>query len=218
MDLLDYEERGIAGDIWIQGLGPCDEKGMLTSLAKPKETYKSPLQRLGEALRLPQSGNALTRALEDDKTSPARGRQTPKRSVKQVDPKDSPLRLSVDYLYCPPNARPPNEPTNNTALDSGQDYFAPTKRSSVDSRPKPLRDIPRNNGYFVNPDLLSSLFSNPRTRAPFKPQKSNRGTSSWQLKQYAEATLGSGSLRKAVKLPEGEDKDEWLAVNSKHCG
>ncbi|KAF2629595.1 maintenance of ploidy protein MOB2 [Macroventuria anomochaeta] len=54
---------------------------------------------------------------------------------------------------------------------------------------------------------------NPRTRAPFKPQKSNRGTSSWQLKQYAEATLGSGSLRKAVKLPEGEDKDEWLAVN-----
>ena len=55
--------------------------------------------------------------------------------------------------------------------------------------------------------------SNPRTRAPFKPQKSNRGTSSWQLKQYAEATLGSGSLRKAVKLPEGEDKDEWLAVN-----
>jgi MOB kinase activator 1 len=61
--------------------------------------------------------------------------------------------------------------------------------------------------------LLSSYSSNPRTRAPFKPQKSGRGTSSWQLKQYAEATLGSGSLRKAVKLPEGEDKDEWLAVN-----
>lgn len=54
---------------------------------------------------------------------------------------------------------------------------------------------------------------NPRNRAPFKPQKSGRGTSSWQLKQYAEATLGSGSLRKAVRLPEGEDKDEWLAVN-----
>jgi MOB kinase activator 1 len=63
--------------------------------------------------------------------------------------------------------------------------------------------------------LLSSYSSNPRTRGPFKPQKSGRGTSSWQLKQYAEATLGSGSLRKAVKLPEGEDKDEWLAVNGK---
>jgi len=52
-----------------------------------------------------------------------------------------------------------------------------------------------------------------RTRAPFKPQKANRGTTSWQLKQFAEATLGSGSLRKAVKLPEGEDENEWLAVN-----
>lgn len=65
-----------------------------------------------------------------------------------------------------------------------------------------------------NTCLLSSFCSNPRTqRAPFKGQKSSRGTSSWQLKQYAEATLGSGSLRKAVKLPDGEDKDEWLAVN-----
>jgi hypothetical protein len=52
-----------------------------------------------------------------------------------------------------------------------------------------------------------------RTRVPFKPQKANRGTTSWQLKQFAEATLGSGSLRKAVKLPEGEDENEWLAVN-----
>jgi hypothetical protein len=72
---------------------------------------------------------------------------------------------------------------------------------------------PQNRAYLAGTSLLSSFFSNPRTRAPFKPQKTNRGTSSWQLKQYAEATLGSGSLRKAVKLPEGEDKDEWLAVN-----
>ncbi|KAL0940741.1 maintenance of ploidy protein mob1 [Colletotrichum truncatum] len=33
------------------------------------------------------------------------------------------------------------------------------------------------------------------------------------LRQYAEATLGGGSLRKVVKLPEGEDENEWLAVN-----
>jgi MOB kinase activator 1 len=33
------------------------------------------------------------------------------------------------------------------------------------------------------------------------------------LRQYAEATLGSGSLREAVKLPEGEDLDEWIAVH-----
>ena len=59
--------------------------------------------------------------------------------------------------------------------------------------------------------------SNSRSRNAFKPQKANRGTTSWQLKQFAEATLGSGSLRKAVKLPEGEDRDEWLAVNGTRC-
>lgn len=55
--------------------------------------------------------------------------------------------------------------------------------------------------------------SNARTRAPFKPRSAAKGTSSYQLRQFAEATLGSGSLRKAVKLPEGEDLNEWLAVN-----
>jgi MOB kinase activator 1 len=84
--------------------------------------------------------------------------------------------------------------------------------STPESRAR--KDALKHKGYFKGGSLLSSFFSsNPRTRAPFKPQKSGRGTSSWQLKQYAEATLGSGSLRKAVKLPEGEDKDEWLAVN-----
>jgi hypothetical protein len=73
--------------------------------------------------------------------------------------------------------------------------------------------IPCDSSHLKNTGLHIPFFSNPRTRAPFKPQKANRGTSSWQLRQYAEATLGSGSLRKAVKLPEGEDKDEWLAVN-----
>jgi MOB kinase activator 1 len=57
------------------------------------------------------------------------------------------------------------------------------------------------------------LYRNSRTKLPFKPQNAGRGTSSWQLKEFAEATLGSGSLKKAVKLPEGEDENEWLAVN-----
>lgn len=64
-------------------------------------------------------------------------------------------------------------------------------------------------------DLLSRSNSNARSRqtAAFQPQKRAKGTNSWQLKQFAEATLGSGSLRKVVQLPEGEDRDEWLAVN-----
>ena len=60
---------------------------------------------------------------------------------------------------------------------------------------------------------LTDLTSNARTRGQFKPRNANKGTSSYQLRQFAEATLGSGSLRKAVKLPEGEDLSEWLAVN-----
>lgn len=62
----------------------------------------------------------------------------------------------------------------------------------------------------INP---SSPSSNARTRGQFKPQRANKGSTSYQLRQFAEATLGSGSLRKAVKLPEGEDLNEWLAVN-----
>jgi MOB kinase activator 1 len=32
--------------------------------------------------------------------------------------------------------------------------------------------------------------------------------------KHAAATLGSGNLRLAVQLPEGEDIDEWIAVNA----
>lgn len=56
---------------------------------------------------------------------------------------------------------------------------------------------------------------NARTRGQFKPKHASKGTSSYQLRQFAEATLGSGSLRKVVQLPEGEDLSEWLAVSGK---
>jgi hypothetical protein len=35
-----------------------------------------------------------------------------------------------------------------------------------------------------------------------------------QLRKHIDATLGSGNLREAVRLPPGEDINEWLAVNS----
>ncbi|KAK4636103.1 putative maintenance of ploidy protein mob1 [Fulvia fulva] len=63
--------------------------------------------------------------------------------------------------------------------------------------------------------FMNTINSSARSRATasFQPTKRQKGTNSWQLKQFAEATLGSGSLRKVVQLPEGEDRDEWLAVN-----
>jgi hypothetical protein len=36
-----------------------------------------------------------------------------------------------------------------------------------------------------------------------------------QLKKYIDNTLGQGDLREAVRLPTGEDLNEWLAVHSK---
>lgn len=67
---------------------------------------------------------------------------------------------------------------------------------------------------YTSPYLQNGFTSNQRTRNQFKPRQATKGTSSYQLRQYAEATLGGGSLRKIVKLPEGEDENEWLAVNS----
>jgi MOB kinase activator 1 len=69
---------------------------------------------------------------------------------------------------------------------------------------------------YASPYSQACLDSNQRTKNQFRPRNATKGTTSYQLRQYAEATLGGGSLRKIVKLPEGEDENEWLAVNSKN--
>jgi len=49
----------------------------------------------------------------------------------------------------------------------------------------------------------------------FKPKKSfTKGTKRYELHKHAKATLGSGNLRAAVSLPDREDLNEWLAVNT----
>ncbi len=61
---------------------------------------------------------------------------------------------------------------------------------------------------------MSTTLLSAKTRT-FRPKKIDvEGTKGYQLRRFAEATLGSGSLREAVKLPEGEDEDEWLASNA----
>jgi MOB kinase activator 1 len=181
-------------------------------LARPKETYQSPLQKIGRALRSPQAGS--------DTQSVAQA------STFQIHPAESlrtqsPIPEDTEYSYTlvpGGNISPTiNKTVDNAAFGFGQDLDESSDTGSIIC-PETIEQTqaPRNKGYLGATGLLSSFFSNPRTRAPFKPQKANRGTSSWQLKQYAEATLGNGSLRKAVKLPEGEDKDEWLAVNGEH--
>lgn len=61
-----------------------------------------------------------------------------------------------------------------------------------------------------------SLLSGSRSSKTFKPKKNiPEGTHQYDLMKHAAATLGSGNLRLAVMLPEGEDLNEWVAVNSK---
>lgn len=61
---------------------------------------------------------------------------------------------------------------------------------------------------------MASFFGIQRNQT-FKPKRNvPPGTRQSLLKRYAEATLGSGNLRNAVKLPPGEDRDEWLALHS----
>ena len=57
--------------------------------------------------------------------------------------------------------------------------------------------------------------STSRSNKTFKPKKNiPEGTHQYDLMKHAAATLGSGNLRLAVMLPEGEDLNEWVAVNT----
>ncbi|CAF1125870.1 unnamed protein product [Rotaria sordida] len=58
---------------------------------------------------------------------------------------------------------------------------------------------------------MNFLFRQQRT---FKPHRNiPEGTKQHDLMKHAQNTLGSGNLRLAVQLPEGEDLNEWIAVN-----
>ena len=48
-----------------------------------------------------------------------------------------------------------------------------------------------------------------------KCKKIPEGSHAHDLLKYSSATLGSGNIKMAVQLPDGEDINEWIAVNSK---
>ncbi|ELT99752.1 hypothetical protein CAPTEDRAFT_21709 [Capitella teleta] len=61
---------------------------------------------------------------------------------------------------------------------------------------------------------MSFLFGG-RSNKTFKPKKNiPEGSHQHELMKHAAATLGSGNLRLAVMLPDGEDLNEWVAVNT----
>lgn len=61
---------------------------------------------------------------------------------------------------------------------------------------------------------MAFLFGGGKVKT-FKPiKKIPEGTHQHTLQQKMMKTLGSGNLALAVKLPEGEDLNEWIAVNT----
>eukprot|EP01089_Gocevia_fonbrunei_P019625 TRINITY_DN700_c0_g1_i1.p1 TRINITY_DN700_c0_g1~~TRINITY_DN700_c0_g1_i1.p1 ORF type:complete len:220 (-),score=44.95 TRINITY_DN700_c0_g1_i1:50-709(-) len=62
-------------------------------------------------------------------------------------------------------------------------------------------------------DRVKNMFGD--KNKTFRPKKHiQHGTKRYELHKHAKATLGSGNLRLAVALPEREDLNEWLAVNT----
>ncbi|KAG6005322.1 Maintenance of ploidy protein mob1 [Claviceps maximensis] len=82
--------------------------------------------------------------------------------------------------------------------------------ASASASPSPSPSLPATEHMIAN---VQNTNSNQRAKNQFRPRVGKGGSTSYQLRQYAEVTLGGGSLRKVVKLPEGEDENEWLAVN-----
>ncbi len=71
-------------------------------------------------------------------------------------------------------------------------------------------------GFALSTVVCKDLYR--KKQATFVPVSSNNRTKQSKLKNTMNATmhatLGGGQLIKTVKLPEGEDLNEWIAVNS----
>ncbi|XP_058694007.1 MOB kinase activator 1B [Poecile atricapillus] len=87
----------------------------------------------------------------------------------------------------------------------------PSAAAAIGSRAAPSPGSRRSRSAAI---AMSFLFGS-RSSKTFKPKKNiPEGSHQYELLKHAEATLGSGNLRMAVMLPEGEDLNEWVAVNT----
>lgn len=103
-----------------------------------------------------------------------------------------------------------------------QDVSSDTQRFNRKTKCRP-RTLHHQILLFLGPMLLlyhcchklCALYMHDRNAKTFRPKKNTPvGSKGLQLKRHIEATLGSGNLMDAVRLPPGEDLNEWLAVNT----
>lgn len=96
--------------------------------------------------------------------------------------------------------------SSQLGLPSGKEQWAMLQREGNASE----------KGLLLTGTVSLCFLSGSRSSKTFKPKKNiPEGSHQYELLKHAEATLGSGNLRQAVMLPEGEDLNEWIAVNSK---
>jgi MOB kinase activator 1 len=65
-------------------------------------------------------------------------------------------------------------------------------------------------------DDAYSFWDRNKTFKPAKQLPKGRSNLQKTIQATMKATLGGGELRQAVKLPEGEELNEWIAVNTVH--
>lgn len=70
------------------------------------------------------------------------------------------------------------------------------------------------NSEFHNNDKEGRLSNQAPASSTSKKNSEGGNKSSSKFRHHIDVTLGSGNLRSAVKLPAGEDYNEWLAVNT----
>jgi MOB kinase activator 1 len=114
----------------------------------------------------------------------------------------------ASFRYLSPNSLATMTRIDNTIIPV---YTDPPSPPPAVPEPPPCLSLPHG---IIMANSKTMLDSNQRTKNQFRPRLGKGSATSYQLRQYAEVTLGGGSLRKVVKLPEGEDENEWLAVNS----
>eukprot|EP00298_Acanthocystis_sp_HF-20_P029007 c7872_g1_i1.p1 GENE.c7872_g1_i1~~c7872_g1_i1.p1 ORF type:complete len:219 (-),score=96.87 c7872_g1_i1:53-709(-) len=61
---------------------------------------------------------------------------------------------------------------------------------------------------------MQKFFGSSQNQKTFRPKKKHPEGKRVELHNQAQATLGAGDLRDAVKLPAGEDLNEWLAMST----
>ncbi|KAG5930460.1 putative maintenance of ploidy protein mob1 [Claviceps africana] len=103
-----------------------------------------------------------------------------------------------------------SQPQLDHAIISAPENFPASASASTSTSTSTSPSLPAIEHMIAN---VQAANRNQRAKSQFRPRVGKGGATSYQLRQYAEVTLGGGSLRKVVKLPEGEDENEWLAVN-----